>query len=302
MPRRHRVSGVTIKMHPFEVNQHQCQCPDSEERHPPTILFNILSRRHYSNSNSSVAPAADRRGQYLVPKICHCDQRRTVCLKDPEGVCQAASAVLIKTIRFMTGLPSFRYLPQCDQLALLHNSWVPLFVLGLAQDNIEFEVTDSPATSILKRILLNTSDRGFEMEEPAMPTLARVHKLKACLHRLRSLDLSHKEYAYIKGALLFNPDVPGLQTPAFIEGLQQEAHRALHEVVVTLHPQDQGRLTRILLSTSSLLTIPHSLISELFFRPLLGQADLFQLMREILSLGTVTSDPSIESQRSKRCQ
>lgn len=202
-------------MYPIEEDQHQCQCPVTEERYPPTILFNILSRRHYSNSNSngncnnssssSMDTAVDRRGQYSMPQNCHCDQRRTVCLKDPEGVCQAASAVLVKTVRFMTSLPSYRYLPHCDQLALLHNAWVPLFVLGLAQEHTEFEVTDSPASSILKRILLNTKDGELEMEEPARPTLARVHKLKACLHRLRNLDLSPKEYAYIKGALLFNP-------------------------------------------------------------------------------------------------
>lgn len=199
-------------MHPIEEDQHQCQCPVTEERYPPTILFNILSRRQYSNSNSNsnsnssrTDTTVDKQAQYSVPKNCHCDQRRTVCLKDPEGVCQAASAILVKTVRFMTSLPSYRYLPQHDQLALLRHAWVPLFVLGLAQEHTEFEVTDSPASSILKRILLNTSDGGFEIEEPARPTLARVHKLKACLHRLRNLDLSPKEYAYIKGALLFNP-------------------------------------------------------------------------------------------------
>ncbi|XP_012686845.2 nuclear receptor subfamily 0, group B, member 2b [Clupea harengus] len=287
-------------MHLFEEDQHDCQCPVSEERSPPTILFNILSRKHYSSSSSM--STADSRRQYSLSHNCHCDQRRTVCLKDPEGVCQAASTVLVKTIRFMTSLPSFRHLPQRDQLVLLYNSWVPLFVLGLAQEHTEFEVTDSPANSILKRILLNTSDGGREMEEPAMPTLANVHKIKACLQRLWNLDLSPKEYAYIKGALLFNPDVPGLQAPAFIKSLQQEAHRALHEVIVTLHPQDQGRLLRILLTVSSLQTIPHSLVSELFFRPVVGQADLFQLIREILSPGTVTRCTAAEREWSKHCQ
>ncbi|KAL2080508.1 hypothetical protein ACEWY4_024301 [Coilia grayii] len=287
-------------MHPFQEEQHKCQCPVSGQSPPPTILFNILSQKRHSNKSTA---AEDNQGRYLPPHNCHCDQRRTVCLKDPEGVCQAASAVLVKTICFMTSLPSFCHLPQRDQLALLHNSWVPLFVLGLAQEHTEFEVTDSPATSILKQILLNTSAGGHEMEKTAaMPTLAKVHKLKSCMQRLWNLDLSPKEYAYIKGALLFSPDVPGLQAPEFIESLQQEAHRVLHEVVVTLHPQDQGRLTQILLTASFLQTIPHSLISELFFRPFVGQADLFQLMKEILSPGTATKDTAVESKSAKHCQ
>lgn len=100
--------------------------------------------------------------------------------------------------------------------------------------------------------------------------------------------------------LISTPDVPGLQVPEFIEGLQQEAHRVLQEVVVTLHPQDQGRLTRILLTASFLQTIPQSLISELFFRPVVGQADLFQLMTDILlSPGAVPRDSVAAANESK---
>ncbi|CDQ88681.1 unnamed protein product, partial [Oncorhynchus mykiss] len=225
-----------------------------------------------------------------MPHNCHCKRQRAVCLKNPEGTCQMTSDVLVKTICFMKSLPSFSQLPAEDQLSLLKDCWVPLFSLGLAQERTVFEVKDVPQASMLRRILLNgqgpQSEEEQEVEDEGkrlLPTLAGVHKLRSCLNRLWTLDLSPKEYAYLKGAMLFNPDVPGLSTTVFINSLQQEAQRALREVVLTLHPGDLGRFSCILLSTSDLQTVSQSLITELFFRPVIGQADLFDLLREMLT-------------------
>lgn len=85
---------------------------------------------------------------------------------------------------------------------MLRHCWVPLFVLGLAQEKIAFEVTDAPNSSILRQILLGP---GLTEGEAHRPTLAGVHRLRTCLRYLWKLDLSPKEYAYLKGALLFNP-------------------------------------------------------------------------------------------------
>jgi nuclear receptor subfamily 0 group B protein 2 len=111
--------------------------------------------------------------------------------------------VLVKTIHFMKNLPAFNQLPTSDQLSLLQSGWAPLFILGLAQEGMNFEVVDTPADSMLKRILLNSQESsGTEREQP---TLAGVNKLKACLRKFWSLDLSPKEYAYLKGTMIFNP-------------------------------------------------------------------------------------------------
>ncbi|KAM6968033.1 nuclear receptor subfamily 0 group B member 2a [Aplochiton taeniatus] len=206
--------------------------------------------------------------------------RRTVCLKRPAEVCQEASEVLVKTIHFMKSLPAFNQLPPKDQHLLLQNCWAPLFILGLAQDGMNFEVVDTPADSLLKRILLNCQESS--VVERQQPTLAGVSKLKSCLKKFWSLDLSPKEYAYLKGTILFNPDVPDLKTTSFIDGLQLEAQHALREVVQPLHPGDQGRFARILLTASTLKTITSTLITELFFRPVIGQADLLELLTDML--------------------
>lgn len=103
----------------------------------------------------------------------------------------------------MKNLPAFNQMPQKDQFSLLRSCWAPLFILGLAQERVEFEVTDTPADSMLKKILLNRQER-YETERE-QPTMAGVSKLQSCLKKFWSLDLSPKEYAYLKGITIFNP-------------------------------------------------------------------------------------------------
>ncbi|XP_028837243.1 nuclear receptor subfamily 0 group B member 2a [Denticeps clupeoides] len=244
---------------------YKCHCSLNDNMQSNAILYNILSR-------------AD--GDSFTPHRCHCEIRRTVCLKTPNATCQVASDVLVKTIHFMKSLPAFQQLPPKDQLALLGSCWAPLFILGLAQERVSFEVADSPAASMLKRILLNCHQDTEARRE--QPTLVGVHKLKSCLQKFWSLDLSPKEYAYLKGTMIFNPDVPDLKAALFIEGLQREAQHALREVLLPLHPNDRGRFARILLTASFLKTITSNLITELFFRPVIGQADLQELLAEML--------------------
>nr|XP_046217915.1 nuclear receptor subfamily 0 group B member 2-like [Oncorhynchus gorbuscha] len=281
-------------MFPLEEMKTTCHCSGyREQQHQPhTILYNILSRAD-SNYNNNSLNNNNHVNPYdynmIMPHNCHCERRRAVCLKNPEGTCQVASDVLVKTIRFMKSLPSFSQLPVEDQLSLLRDCWVPLFSLGLAQERTVFEVMDVPQASMLRRILLNSQGPQSEEEQEeedegkrSLPMLAGVHKLRSCLNRLWTLNLSPKEYAYLKGAMLFNPDVPGLSTTVFINSLQQEAQRALQEVVLTLHPGNSGRLSHILLSTSALHAVSESLITELFFRPVIGQANLYDLLSEML--------------------
>lgn len=273
--------------------------PGSQDQHPHTILYDILSWRDRAEINSKLNCNS-------VALNCHCEQRRTVCLKDPKATCQVASGVLVKTISFMRRLPSFSQLPLGDQSSLLRHCWVPLFVLGLAQERIAFEVTDVPKSSILRQILLRPDLSDKEADQP---TLGGVHRLTTCLHQLWDLDLSQREYAYLKGALLFNPgkttfwlvvfwvwhdfffssDFPSITTAVqrltsllVIEGLQKEAQGALQEVVHLQHPGDAGRFRHILIAASAIQNISHNLVTELFFKPVIGNANMLHLLSEML--------------------
>uniref|UniRef100_A0A4W5L9V6 Nuclear receptor subfamily 0, group B, member 2a n=1 Tax=Hucho hucho TaxID=62062 RepID=A0A4W5L9V6_9TELE len=250
-----------------------CQCTDYNDRQSNAILYNILNQENSKSSHNNL-------NYNLIPHRCNCEIRRTVCLKGPADICQEASGVVVKTIHFMKNVPAFNQLPPNDQLSLLQGCWAPLFILGLAQEGMNFDVIDTPADSMLKRILLNSQESSETERE--QPTLAGVNKLKSCLKTFWSLDLSPKEYAYLKGTMIFNPDVKDLKAALFVEGLQQEAQHALREVVQPLHPGDRGRFARILLAASMLKTITPNLITELFFRPVIGQADLLDFLVDML--------------------
>ncbi|KAM4567812.1 nuclear receptor subfamily 0 group B member 2a [Fundulus diaphanus] len=252
----------------------RCSCSSGRDRLLNPILYNILSQMETGG------PSHDALGNNSAPHRCNCEVRRTVCLVRPSEVCKEASAVLVKTVHFMRNLPAFNQLPPGDRYALLKSSWAPLFILGLAQERVDFDVTDVPADSMLKKILLNRQERPEAEKE--QPTMAGVSKLKCCLKKFWSLDLSPKEYAYLKGTTIFNPDVPELQAGLFVEGLQQEAQHALSEVVHLLHPGHPERFARILLTASMLQGITPSLITELFFRPVIGQANLLELLLDML--------------------
>nr|XP_056703659.1 nuclear receptor subfamily 0 group B member 2 [Euleptes europaea] len=242
----------------------KCQCRESQN----AILYTLLSR--------------DRReGRSPSQGRCLCQKRRTVCLQAPQVTCRAASDVLVKTVSFVKNLPSFQLLPWEDQLLLLDGCWAPLFLLGLVQEMVTFEVIETPAPSMLKRILLDGQCERQELQR-AQPTLASVQRLQCSLNEFWSLDLSPKEYAYLKGAMLFNPDVPGLKASAYIESLQREAQRALQEVLALFHLEDKDRFARVLLIASTLKSIPPPLITDLFFQPVIGNTDILQLLTEML--------------------
>ncbi|KAG8506741.1 Nuclear receptor subfamily 0 group B member 2, partial [Galemys pyrenaicus] len=221
---------------------------------------------------------------------CLCKQHRPVQLSAPHRTCQEALDVLTKMVVFLRNLPSFCQLPPQDQQRLLRGGWGPLFLLGLAQDTVTFEVAEAPVPSILKKILLekpNSSAGSDQMQDRPQPSLAAVQWLQCCLESCWSLELSPKEYTYLKETILFNPDVPGLHVSSHVRHLQQEAHQVLCEVLEPWCPAGQSRLTHVLLMASTLKAIQPRLLVDLFFRPIIGDTDFRSLLEDMLWLGHV---------------
>ncbi|NXL85018.1 NR0B1 protein, partial [Alectura lathami] len=202
--------------------------------------------------------------------------------------CKAASAVLVKTLRFVQNVPCFQELPLDEQLVLVRSCWAPLLVLGLAQDRVHFETVESAEPSMLQRILTNR--RQGEQSPPRSPAPGRQHPpstgeiqaIKGFLAKCWSLDISTKEYAYLKGTLLFNPDLPGLQCTQYIEGLQREAQQALNEHVRLIHRGDEARFAKLNVVLSLLRSINANVIAELFFRPIIGAVNMDDMLLEML--------------------
>uniref|UniRef100_A0A8B9P9M3 Nuclear receptor subfamily 0 group B member 1 n=1 Tax=Apteryx owenii TaxID=8824 RepID=A0A8B9P9M3_APTOW len=234
----------------------RCRCCADSRRHS-SILYNILKSEEQAASERRQPPPpgqGPRRGQ--PGRGCSCVSQRRVALKSPQVTCKAASAVLVKTLRFVQNVPCFQELPLDEQLVLVRSCWAPLLVLGLAQDRVHFETVESAEPSMLQRILTN--------------------------RRHGDLDISTKEYAYLKGTVLFNPDLPGLQCTQYIKGLQREAQQALNEHVRLIHRGDEARFAKLNVVLSLLRSINANVIAELFFRPIIGAVNMDDMLLEML--------------------
>uniref|UniRef100_A0A8B9NZD2 NR LBD domain-containing protein n=1 Tax=Apteryx owenii TaxID=8824 RepID=A0A8B9NZD2_APTOW len=241
------------------VDCSKCQC---DTHHAKNILYEILNKEHRNETKC-----------------------RRVVLKTPEVTCRRASEVLLKTSTFIRNLPSFYHVPWEDQVALIQQNWAPLFVLGLAQEGVDFGLREISVPSLLKKILLNQSSTASdELGSSSLgASLAEVQKMKNLLWKLWELDLSAKEYAYLKGNILFNSAVPSLrQTCTGGNRLQTEAQQALKEFVSMMFNRHLGRFAWILQLLTSLRDIDADVIEELFFRSILGEVTLNELLLEIL--------------------
>ncbi|XP_067848410.1 nuclear receptor subfamily 0 group B member 1 [Heptranchias perlo] len=240
-----------------------CQCKN--DMGLSSILYKLLK-----NDGQDLPQGQQALGAPPVPPGlgCPCRSRRKVVLKSPHITCAEASVVLAKTLTFIKNVPCFQALPWDDQLTLVRRCWAPLLVLGLAQDKVDFETVEASEPSILHTILTNgPANVQQEMGHQHSPSAAEIQIIKRFLVKCWSLDISPKEYAYLKGTLLFNPELPGLHCAGYIQSLQQEARQALNEYVKTIYTRDQTRFYNLIIALSMLRSISAGVIVELFFRP-----------------------------------
>ncbi|XP_030743781.1 nuclear receptor subfamily 0 group B member 1 [Echinops telfairi] len=212
-----------------------------------------------------------------------------VALKSPQVAGEAASAALLQTMHFVKYLPCFQVLPLDQQLVLVRGCWAPLFLLELAQDHVHFETVEMAEPSLLQRIL---TSRRREPERPALleplpaaqqpPSSADVQVINGFLAKCWSLDISAKEYAYLKGIVLFNPDLPGLRCVKYVQGLQWGTQQILSEYITSTHRVPQARSMALNCALSLLRFISADVIAELFFRRIIGTVSMDDMMLEML--------------------
>ncbi|KAM8752506.1 nuclear receptor subfamily 0 group B member 1 [Rhynchonycteris naso] len=228
-----------------------------------------------------------------------CDAQLRVALKSPQVVREAASAGLLKTIRFIKYLPCFQVLPLDQQLVLVRSGWAPLLMLELAQDRVNLETLETSEPSRLKSSILTTRRRETAgdgqapfpsrqqhlvppVETGRLLSAADVQAIKGFLARCWSLGISTKEYAYLKGIVLFTPDLPGLQCVKYIQGLQWGTQQILGEHTRMTHKGYHARVSELNGVLFQLRFINSNAIVELFFRSIIGTVSMDDMMLEML--------------------
>nr|XP_034971768.1 nuclear receptor subfamily 0 group B member 1 [Zootoca vivipara] len=311
----------------------RCRCCTGSRRQS-SILYNILKSEEQRQQQQqrqagseqppppppqppSPPPPPPSPGGHAAGPGCSCGSQKRVALQSPQVACKAASAVLVKTLRFVKNVPCFQELPLDEQLVLVRSCWAPLLVLGLAQDRVHFETVETTEPSMLHRILtdkraeeerqqqqhrprrqqqqqhqvlllhrtqekLEAATCGGSSSSPKLPSAGEIQAIKGFLGKCWSLDISTKEYAYLKGTVLFNPDLPGLHCVQYIQGLQQEAQQALNEHIRMIHRGDQTRFAKLNAALSMLRSINANVIAELFFRPIIGTVNMDDMLLEML--------------------
>ncbi|XP_053733207.1 nuclear receptor subfamily 0 group B member 1 [Synchiropus splendidus] len=275
-----------------------CRCRGASSRSAAvssSILYSILK-------SDSVEASADQQPQHLLRRSCPASAasaheprqqacscgatRRRGALRSPQVTCKAASAILVKTLRFVKNVPCFRELPEDDQLTLIRSGWAPLLVLGLAQDRVDFETTETVEPSMLQRILTGQPERAGEPQAAQSRaalgvSVVDIEAIKAFLKKCWSVDISTKEYAYLKGAVLFNPELEGLRCLHYIQALRREAHQALNEHIRMIHHEDATRFAKLLIALSMLRSISPPVVTQLFFKPIIGAVNIEDVLMEM---------------------
>uniref|UniRef100_A0A6Q2XA88 NR LBD domain-containing protein n=1 Tax=Esox lucius TaxID=8010 RepID=A0A6Q2XA88_ESOLU len=274
-----------------------CHCSGAGgQNNNNSILYNILKNDSLATTEEEQQPTPQQNRQHraIRQQACSCSSsRRRGCLRSPQVTCKAASAVLVKTLRFVKNVPCFRELPEEDQLLLVRNGWAPLLVLGLAQDRVDFETTETAEPSMLQRILTGgcggqsslTDRQGEPRSEQSAGiegvSLSDIQGIKAFLKKCWVLDISTKEYAYLKGAVLFNSDLQGLRYLHYIQSLRREAHQALNEHVKLIYREDSTRFAKLLIALSMLRAISPPVVAQLFFKPVIGAVNMEDVLLEM---------------------
>ncbi|XP_023153014.2 nuclear receptor subfamily 0 group B member 1-like [Amphiprion ocellaris] len=247
-----------------------CECTGTEDPGQGSILYSILNRGARCPQGRAETPAAHQ--------LCPCaSKRKLVAIRAPQLLFKAASEVLEKTFKFVKNVPCFRGLPAEDQLRLVRNSWAPLLVLGLVQDSVDLDTVETQQPSLLHRILTHDKERqervAAETQDPGVP-VGDVEGIKMFLVKCRGLRISVKEYAFLKGAILFTAETTELECRDYIQALQREAERALYEHVRTVHWGNAGRFGKLRMVLNTLRSMDPEAVAGLFFRPVTGRSSI----------------------------
>ncbi|XP_065051749.1 photoreceptor-specific nuclear receptor-like isoform X2 [Rhopilema esculentum] len=178
--------------------------------------------------------------------------------KSPDALYELSVRVLHSTITWARNIPTFLELPFKDQALLLEESWVDLFLLSLAQWDVEIDL----------HVMLKAAgiDKENRTTGEIMGAIADLNHLQNVVNKFKSLQLDSTEYACLKAISLFKPELRNILSISHVENLQDQAQVMLSEYSRSRSPDVPVRFGKMLLSLAALRSISPRIIEFYFFR------------------------------------
>ena len=231
-------------------NPSPCDC--SEKKSHPSILYTLLSSGSTTTSTTTSSNSEDRGSdeqqdggkdvgtnqEAIYPWECGAGVHYSaptlptiIKLKYAEEVCPYAAQLLLKTVDFITNLPSVLCLSRSDRAKLFTHCWSELLILTMAQYRFHLQVekvslhrdshdnestntssdnvNSKPVTPVAKSCPERDSREGallkYIIATQGIPTTSDIDTLNAFFQKCQTLQIDDKEFAYLKTTIFFNP-------------------------------------------------------------------------------------------------
>lgn len=211
-------------------------------------------------------------------------------LLEAEKIGELSSRLLFSAIGWAKNLAIFNEFDLCDQINLLCSAWSELFLLNMAQCNINLHVASLLAFSGLHCMTPGAGDM--------VPVLLNhIGLFQDRVHKLQQLKMDVAEFSCLKALILFSPDNNALSNITTVTLLQERAQKALQDYCSRRESEmaeaeqfescskssslKKGRFGRLLLRLPSLKIIG-PLVERIFFARIIGRKPIELIIKELL--------------------
>ncbi|XP_065344081.1 orphan steroid hormone receptor 2-like isoform X1 [Cloeon dipterum] len=208
--------------------------------------------------------------------------------------CESASRLLFLSLHWARNISVFRMQSSEAQIDLVKSCWGELFALGLAQCSGVLALPDifSYIVQNLQSSLVQDSYSAQKVKEIA----DHISKLHIFVNTMQKLNVTDKEYAYLKTISLLNPDIPGFQSANIVSQHQLRVMREFQSYLKSQCPASgELRFSQLILRAASLKKLHSQVLEEIFFARLIGSVQIDSVVPYILRMENNVNNGQLEN-------
>ncbi|PIK48628.1 putative nuclear receptor subfamily 2 group E member 1-like [Apostichopus japonicus] len=168
-----------------------------------------------------------------------------------------ATSILIHALKSTKAVEPFRLLDTSDRLILLNECWGELFLLHAAYwPAVDFCALLSHSSMRLDDELVSQIDE----KEPKKRKSEVVDDIQEVTVRLRTLNLSTHEFAFLEAVILFKSDTKSaVREKSTVEYYRDQAQVVLAQYENIIHPESPARFGKLLLTMPALKRVSRNI-------------------------------------------